>query len=332
MTRPTEAAPIPLLVRMPNYVGDSVLSLPALRVLQEGGYRLHLLGRRFLPALMSGDPSIRVSLQARGWKARIRQVRELGRLARAEAPGRPLALALPNSFSSAIELRVGGFRVAGAPTDGRGWLLSQRLSHGTDVHQLARLHHLALDLVGQDRRPPVSIDLRLPAASLEQATRLAAGLDAGRGFVCVAPFVGASSIDPPKKWQGFPDVVRVLLEDGWPVVICPGPGEVDEAHTRYPGAIVIQDLPLDVYAALLGHARLVIAGDTGPAHLAAAVGAPLISVPGPTSIEMWGPWGPTVVVAGRDGRFPAVAEMIEQVRRTLGAPSAPSHADANTGR
>ena len=331
MTRPSEAAPVPLLVRMPNYVGDSVLSLPALRVLQQGGHRLHLLGRRFLPALMSGDPTIRVSVQARGWKARIRQVRELGRGARAESPGRPLALVLPNSFSSAIELRVGGFRVAGAPTDGRGWLLSRRLSHGTGAHQLARLHRLALDLVGQDRPPPASIELRLPAASVEQASRLAAGLDAGRGFVCVAPFVGASSIEPPKKWQGFPAVVRALLDDGWPVVICPGPGEVDEAHTRYPGATVIQDLPLDVYAALLAHARLVLAGDTGPAHLAAAVGAPLISVPGPTSVEMWGPWGPTVVVAGRDGRFPEVPEMIGQVRSTLGAPRAALDADTNTG-
>jgi heptosyltransferase-2 len=46
-----------------------------------------------------------------------------------------------------------------------------------------------------------------------------------------------------------------------------------------------------VYAGLLKRARVVVANDTGPGHIAAAVGAPLLSVLGPTDAERYRPWG-----------------------------------------
>ncbi|MFY7854808.1 MAG: glycosyltransferase family 9 protein, partial [Rubrivivax sp.] len=67
-----------------------------------------------------------------------------------------------------------------------------------------------------------------------------------------------------------------------------------EARARYPPAVVLDGGGLGTSGALLQRARLMISNDTGPGHLAAAVGAPLLSVLGPTDARQWGAWGPGV--------------------------------------
>jgi len=51
-------------------------------------------------------------------------------------------------------------------------------------------------------------------------------------------------------------------------------------------------LPLDATASLLEHASLVVSVNTGIMHLAAALGAPVVALHGPTSVRRWGPIGP----------------------------------------
>jgi heptosyltransferase II len=75
---------------------------------------------------------------------------------------------------------------------------------------------------------------------------------------------------------------------------------------------------LSVYAALLGRAALVVANDTGPAHMAAAVGAPLISVFGPTPVAHWRPWGTQVQVISRWPAWPSVDEVWSAAALSLG--------------
>jgi heptosyltransferase II len=59
-----------------------------------------------------------------------------------------------------------------------------------------------------------------------------------------------------------------------------------------------------VYAALMQQAGLMLSNDTGPGHMAAAVGAPLVSVMGPSDPRLWHPWGDTATVLGGNGRWP----------------------------
>jgi heptosyltransferase I len=55
-------------------------------------------------------------------------------------------------------------------------------------------------------------------------------------------------------------------------------------------------------AAVMRGAALVVSGDTGPLHIAAAVGTPLVGLYGPTWPERNGPWDPADVVISRAGR------------------------------
>ena len=309
-----------LVVRLCNWIGDVVLSLPALQLLEDHGQALHVYGKGWAPTLLSGY-AWPVHTRAATLGRRVDQLQALRRsLAQADPGFHPgtNALATPNSFSSALELRLAGFRVSGYARDGRSLLLHQRHRPDPALHAMQSFWQLACGLLQLDLAPPQRIDMKLAPSALERARTLANQRGWRDGYLCIAPFAAGTVHKLPKKWPAFPDFVRELARDGLPTVICPGPGELNEARALYPAAQIVEDLPLDAYAALLKGARLVVANDTGPAHLAAGVGAPLVSVLGPTRVEQWAPWGPNVTVLSRRPGFPPLDEVLAVARARLG--------------
>jgi len=112
---------------------------------------------------------------------------------------------------------------------------------------------------------------------------------------------------PPERYA---QVARRLAEQGHDVVVSGGPGEeelaadvVDRAGLPDSAVLAGPDLPLDALAALVAHARLVVSGDTGVAHLASAYATPSVLLFGPTSPARWGPpaRGPHTVLWHGDG-------------------------------
>jgi ADP-heptose:LPS heptosyltransferase len=97
-------------------------------------------------------------------------------------------------------------------------------------------------------------------------------------------------------------------------VTCPGPGEEHIARDEHSAALCLPNVKLNVYLGLLKRAALVISNDTGPAHMAAAVGTPVLSVLGPTKPEQWRPWGPHNRIAqGPHHQWPSVADVMQKV-------------------
>lgn len=104
---------------------------------------------------------------------------------------------------------------------------------------------------------------------------------------------------PTKRWR--PErygllAKRLQAETGLPIVVTTGPGEellysaIAEASMplapRHLTVSFLQMIPL------LKRARVFIGGDTGPFHLACAVGTPVVGIFGPTSPVRNGPWDP----------------------------------------
>jgi ADP-heptose:LPS heptosyltransferase len=89
-------------------------------------------------------------------------------------------------------------------------------------------------------------------------------------------------------------------------VVTGGPGERDLAAHAASGAPGAVDLggrtTLPELAAVLAAAACVVVGNTGPAHLAAAVGTPVVSLFSPVvPADRWAPWGVPVAVLGDQG-------------------------------
>jgi heptosyltransferase I len=104
---------------------------------------------------------------------------------------------------------------------------------------------------------------------------------------------------PNKRWppERFGAIAAWLLATyGWRSVVLWGPGEEALAKTVADAsggaAFVAPSTGLGDLVAILREARLMISGDTGPTHIAGAVGTPIVSLFGPTLPGRNGPWFP----------------------------------------
>ena len=306
--RPDSTAAAPrgtLIVRLCNWVGEVVLSVPALGALEAAGYALELLGKAWAPALLAGA----------GWPVTVRRggvlnaARQLRALSGAAPPrdGRTPALLFTKSLSSALEARLAGLAAAGYAHDGRSLLLERAYPRPRDVHTADSYCRLASLFLGTEVTFPAGAYLRADAAQRATGTQLLAarGLVPGR-YVLLCPFSGADDRERRKVWPGFAELARRLAAEGIAVVVCPGPGEEALAAATLPGALLLAGVDLGVYAALLSSASAVVANDTGPGHLAAAVGARLVSIYGPQSVAAWAPRGPQVQLFHDRSGWPSV--------------------------
>jgi heptosyltransferase-3 len=102
----------------------------------------------------------------------------------------------------------------------------------------------------------------------------------------IHPFAGS----PKKRWplERFQDLAH-RLERRMPVVWCAGPEDELSGARRFS----------DLYelACWLAAARIYIGNDSGPTHLAAAVGTPVVALFGPSDPTVWAPRGPRVAIA-----------------------------------
>jgi ADP-heptose:LPS heptosyltransferase len=151
----------------------------------------------------------------------------------------------------------------------------------------------------------------------------AAWLDA-RGIepataIVLQPGAGSAS----KIWPGFATLARRLRDGGAAVVSLAGPADRAIVEALVSDGAVDQDLlardwPLPRVAALFSLARAAVGNDSGPTHLAAAVGCPTVAVFGPSDPAVWAPLGPHVsVVAGRGEDGPWSGAGLDRVEDAL---------------
>jgi heptosyltransferase-1 len=97
-----------------------------------------------------------------------------------------------------------------------------------------------------------------------------------------------------KRWpaERYAAVARGLIDRGLRVLVNAGPGEksLAEAIAQSTGATAVS-CSLEQLIALMRRTKLAIAGDTGPLHLACALGRPVVGIYGPTDPSRNGPFG-----------------------------------------
>jgi ADP-heptose:LPS heptosyltransferase len=160
---------------------------------------------------------------------------------------------------------------------------------------LALLSTLGLDAVG--RR-----DFPLPPLAREAARvdRELAVLGLERP-VLFHPGGGWSS----KLWpaESYGELASRLARRNIPTLVCWGPGEeaLVQRVVAASNGTAIASFPASLleFAALASRARAIVAADTGPLHLAGAVGTPAVALFGPTDPARNGPWNPADLVLQR---------------------------------
>lgn len=208
----------------------------------------------------------------------------------------------PDIRSNVLGWLSGAPRRVGYESGGGGSLLTQamRYDRGRHVRENAR----ALVASATGRRVEGAHVPPHPALNLPPEAHEAAGLvigDAGRPIVGVHPSGGRES----KQWHldRFAKVARHLaLERHATIVVTGSPadralaervlGQLADVHAI--DAVGTLDLP--ALAALLGRLDVLVTGDTGPMHLAAAVGTPVVALFGPSDPRRYGPVSATAEI------------------------------------
>lgn len=122
------------------------------------------------------------------------------------------------------------------------------------------------------------------AAQIEKTVR-------GRPYAVIHP----GSVMSTKRWEPgrFAAVARTLIGRGLTIVVTAGPGEesfASEVAQLIDGSVILLNLTIPQLAELIRGAELYVGNDSGPMHLAAAVGAPVVAPWGSSDSRRWRPW------------------------------------------
>jgi len=298
---------MPLIVRLPNHLGDACMALPALDLLADRGFTLTLVGRPWAKDLFAAYPWSVVSLPS----SRVDRLRAL-RDNKATA-----GLLLTNSFGTALEFKLAGISAIGYARDGRSWLLRKAIKVDHGDHMVEYYYRLATALVGTSPHIPRDLRLRIGEAARQHARDLLAGLGIDAKYVVLCPVAVGFHRGKLKAWDGFTRLGGELLAGGRHVIAMPGPNETASVRNVLPGVTVLPESDVATFAAVLASAQLVVANDSGPGHLAAAVGARLISVFGVTEPEKTRPWSTRATLSGSRDGWPSYAEVRSAVDTAL---------------
>lgn len=299
-----------LLVRL-SALGDVLHALPALaalRALLPDACLDWAVEDRTAP-LLRDHPDLRrvvafpraaLSGALRGVPRPLRLARGLRAFAAELRAGRyDAVLDLQGNLKSGLVARLAGAPVVAGAARGREGshlLLTHPLPPPPDgLHKVERNLRLVGALLG--RPAPWSaprLGLGPEDAAQAEAALSAAGVHEPHPLVL---HPGTSGFGAFKRWppERFAAVARRLASPARPAAITFGPAERELAElvARHSdrAARPVPTPSLRALAALVARARLVVAGDTGPLHLAALLGAPVLGVYGPKDPAVYGPHG-----------------------------------------
>lgn len=167
------------------------------------------------------------------------------------------------------------------------WLFTERVAT-SGAHVIEQDLELA-EAVAGDELAPTQPRLPFDCTAEAWADNL---LPPGERGILINPGAGWGA----KRWpiERYAEVARTFLNRGFHVLVNAGPGEVMLADTvvqRTGGGATSLLCSVEQLISITRRVRLAVAGDTGPLHLACALGRPVVGIYGPTDPSRNGPFG-----------------------------------------
>lgn len=298
-----------IVVRGTNWIGDAVMSVPALRELRRifPDAQISLHTRTWADGLFRDSGLIDDIITFDPHKWRVKDVYDNSAFLSDE--DFDLAILLPNSFESAVTMfsaRVP--RRFGYNKDLRGLLLTDPIpvpEWKSRRHEVFYYLHLIAEVekrvLGRETVAAATPDITLDVSDerIEEA-RLKLneiGVDVDNGFVAI----GAGSTNSrAKRWptSNFAQLVDMIFERTGMTSVLLGAGDeasvADDVRKTANSKLIslVNKTDLDVAMAILASADVMVSNDMGLAHISAAVGTPTLTIFGPTNEATTRPFSP----------------------------------------
>jgi heptosyltransferase-2 len=300
--------PQSILIRGVNWIGDAVLTIPAVRSVRHAfpDARISLLVKPWVAEIFAESPDIdEIILYDKNYKG----LRGKFRLAKALRQKKfDMAILLQNAFDAALIARLAGIpERTGYKRDGRGFLLTNAIPVEKDIlrqHQVMYYLNL-LESAGiktSDRQPYIFLK---DSERQEARNLITSHFPTSKG-----PLIGinpGATYGSAKRWlpDRFAEVIYRTIKDlDGRVIIFGSPSEVEIADE-----ILLETEKLDIgqdasrilmmsgktslreLAALISECDAFVTNDSGPMHMAAALLVPTIAIFGSTDKIATGPFG-----------------------------------------
>lgn len=281
-----------LIVRLRS-IGDVVLTLPALQALHDWrpDLRIHMLVEPLSAPLVEGHPAISEIIVLRKFWDAVPQLRHRHFAIAFNMHGGPTSAFLTRlsgaplrvcwaqrQFSSFYNVQVPiHFPVAG------------RIEMHTAEHRVQQLLYTGLP---QKSLPAAKVYVDANAAERVRQKLTEQGIGPGEPYAVLRP--GASQAN--KRWpvERFAAIARWLREThGIASVVNLGPGDepiASEVRQHFGSGIIADSLDLRELIAIIAGSSLFVANDTGPTHIAAALGKKSVVIFGASDSKVWSPW------------------------------------------
>lgn len=299
-----------IIVRVPNWIGDAVLSTPALTLLRKIYPDSHIavLTKEWAGDVFKNNPSIdEIIILDKGL------LQSAGEIRKKQFNSGVL---FPDSFSSALLFFIAGIpERIGYSTDGRYLLLTRRVRRYRDFkkeHQVfyflrlvQSFKHLQPDIeyfrninlvwrISDEERKKADLFLKKMGLSFEKD--ILVGINPGAAF------------GPAKRW--FPERYANLADElvkryNAKILIFGGVQDFEivreiSSMMESPSINLAGKTNLRELAAIIGRCRIFITNDTGPMHIASAVGTKVVAIFGSTDPVRTSPWGKGHIIVKKE--------------------------------
>jgi len=297
-----------IVVRAPNWIGDAILSLPAVESLSKNfpPAQIWIAAREWVKDLFISYPSIKGVFplsnldSLKGTRSAAKNLKEFDF---------DTGILLTNSFSSAFLFYLAKIPERwGYVRDGRGILLTRGVTPkglGEISHQL----NYYLELISGLGLKTYPSEINLPLTQEEKARAkemlLSLNTDLKKPLVVLNP---GASYGPAKRWPAsrFAELARLFQQRKNAEILIVGSSDESELAESIVSSMTKKPLSLTgktnlrLLAGLISHAAIFVTNDSGPMHLANALKTPVTAIFGPTDPRVTGPFQEPAVVIKKD--------------------------------
>ncbi len=302
--------PARLLVRSTNWIGDAIMTTPAIRTIGENfpDTEITLLALPWVSDVFASCPHIdRIFIydregRHRGMSGKLLLAQDLRR---EKFDG---AILLQNAFEAALITTLARIPARGGyTTDGRGLLLTHGVKKPAGIDRRHQVHYYQQMLAGLGLRTgPNELELFIAPRKLARARQALAQAFGAGGRVPVVGFNPGAAYGPAKRWPAkkFGELARMLHEQANCLILVFG----TRADTRA-AEVIQQQLPdqkrfmdltgktdLGTAMAYISCCDAFVTNDSGLMHVAAAVNTPLVALFGSTDHVATGPYSKRALV------------------------------------
>jgi len=295
-----------ILVRAPNWIGDAVMTLPGLESLGEfyqdkyndkyERVELTVLAKPWVVPVYENNAAVNDVIEFESEHATLLGKLKLIKLLKARKFDE--AVLFQNAIEAAILTRLAGIpERIGYARDGRSFLLTKKIQFKGDIvdkHQVYYYQKIVEDMGGAKK------DALMPRITLKESELIWAKKFLEDTVTPDSPFIGiapGASYGPAKKWplENFTALLNKFVEEKNAVpVILGGPGDKEDAGKISDGLSVrhmnlTDRLTLRQSMAVMSLLNVFITNDSGPMHIASAMGVSTVALFGSTSPTHTGP-------------------------------------------